>query len=84
MHLGRYSFNFGSAHFVSVNTETDYPEAPNDKFSIGGVGNGGFGDQLRWLEEDLRVRDQNPLKVEAEGGGGGSANGVVTACVEGG
>lgn len=54
--LCRYSFNFGSAHFVSVNTETDYPDAPNDKFSIGGVGNGGFGDQLRWLEEDLRVR----------------------------
>jgi hypothetical protein len=44
---------------VSVNTETDYPDAPNDKFSIGGVGNGGFGDQLKWLEEDLRVRHES-------------------------
>jgi predicted MPP superfamily phosphohydrolase len=52
-----YSFNLGSAHFVSINTETDFPGAPKDKFRIAGPDNGGFGDQLKWLESDLQKAD---------------------------
>jgi hypothetical protein len=50
-----YSFNYGPVHFVQINTETDYPGAPNDQYTYG-TGNGGFGDQLAWLEADLKVR----------------------------
>lgn len=51
-----YSFNFGPIHFVSINTETDYPGAPTTPHSILGSGSGGgFGNQLRWLENDLSL-----------------------------
>lgn len=53
-----YSFNLGSAHFVSINTETDFPGAPKDKFRIVGPDNGGFGDQLKWLENDLQKANE--------------------------
>lgn len=52
-----YSFNLGPAHLVVVNTETDFPETPQYKYTRGGVDNGGFGDQLAWLEEDLAQAD---------------------------
>lgn len=45
-----YSFRYGSVHFVQINTETDYPNAPLDEYASK---NGGFGDQLGWLEADL-------------------------------
>ena len=49
-----YSFNFGPIHFVSINTETDYPDAPTTPHTILGSGaGGGFGNQLKWLENDL-------------------------------
>lgn len=49
-----YSFNFGPVHFVSINTETDYPYSPTTPETILGSGaGGGFGDQLTWLENDL-------------------------------
>jgi hypothetical protein len=28
-----YSFDFGSIHFIQIDTETDYPNAPNDDYS---------------------------------------------------
>jgi acid phosphatase type 7 len=41
-----YSWNYGSlVHFVSMNTETDFPGAPE--------GQSLFGDQLTWLRQDL-------------------------------
>lgn len=59
-----YSFNVGPVHFVVVDTETDFPGAGGDHLSwTGGFegggedgGNGGFGDQVAWLEE-VRCRD---------------------------
>lgn len=49
-----YSFNFGPIHFVSINTETDYPNSPTTPKTILGTGKGGgFGNQLKWLEKDL-------------------------------
>lgn len=46
-----YSFNYGPVHFVSLNTETDYPGSPEGRSSL--WGDGGFGDQLAWLRKDL-------------------------------
>ena len=45
-----FSFNFGNIHFISVDTETDYPDAPE--------GSHMFGDQLSWLKEDLASVDR--------------------------
>jgi hypothetical protein len=45
-----YSFNYGPLHLVSIDTETDFPNSPNDDYSSK---NGGFGDQMAWLEADL-------------------------------
>eukprot|EP01138_Halocafeteria_seosinensis_P004146 gb/GECG01004239.1/.p1 GENE.gb/GECG01004239.1/~~gb/GECG01004239.1/.p1 ORF type:complete len:487 (+),score=45.07 gb/GECG01004239.1/:1-1461(+) len=47
-----YSFNYGPVHFLNIDTETDFPGAPRDEHI--GNKNGGFGDQLKWLEEDLK------------------------------
>ena len=46
-----YSFNLGPAHWVVIDTETDFPEANGDQFTWYPMSNGGFGDQLAWLEE---------------------------------
>jgi hypothetical protein len=50
-----YSFNYGPIHFISINTETDYKNAPTTPNTIIGSGaGGGFGNQLKWLENDLK------------------------------
>ena len=50
-----YSFDVGPVHFVSINTESDFPGAPTTPHTkIGGGAGGPFGDQLSWLETDLR------------------------------
>lgn len=43
-----YSFDYGGVHFVSINTETDFPKA-GEKFL------NGWGAQLSWLETDLQA-----------------------------
>jgi len=45
-----YSFDYGNVHFISMSTETSFPEAP--------FGND-FGDQLAWLEADLIKANEN-------------------------
>ena len=45
------SFDYANAHFISIDTETDYPHAPEGVDTIFKAG--GFGDQLAWLEQDL-------------------------------
>ncbi|OWZ11514.1 Iron/zinc purple acid phosphatase [Phytophthora megakarya] len=57
-----YSFEHGPIHFTSVSTETDYPDAPKNgatKFSK----NGNFGDQLKWMEADLKKAAANRANV---------------------
>lgn len=46
-----YSYNYANAHFVMVDTETDYPGAPEETIYV--LPCGGFGNQLAWLEQDL-------------------------------
>lgn len=46
-----YSFDYANVHFVSIDTETDYPKAP---FNVSD-----FGDQLAWLEQDLAKVDRS-------------------------
>jgi hypothetical protein len=50
-----YSFNHQSAHIVSISSETDYPNAPSQPDSRLGSPGGPFGDQLGWLEADLKA-----------------------------
>jgi hypothetical protein len=46
-----YSFNYGNVHYVVIDTETDFPGAPE--------GTEMFGDQLAWLKQDLQNANQN-------------------------
>lgn len=56
-----YSFQVGSVHFVSVSSETDFPNAPTTPHTrLGGGAGGGFGDQLAWLRRDLSAAQSNP------------------------
>ena len=58
-----YSWNYGDAHFVSLNTETDFPGAGESKTGdshIPWLKAGGFGrkgEYLDWLERDLAAAD---------------------------
>jgi len=46
-----WSFNYSNIHFIMMDTETDFPDAPE--------GTEMFGDQLEWLENDLIRANQN-------------------------
>ncbi|GMI41832.1 hypothetical protein TeGR_g3441, partial [Tetraparma gracilis] len=52
-----HSFNHGPVHFVSLDLETGFPGAAEETRYV--LKCGGFGDQLTWLEEDLRLASQN-------------------------
>jgi hypothetical protein len=58
-----YSFDYGPVHFVSINTETDFPnateatEAPHSHLPSGGFAPAG--EYLRWLEADLKSANEN-------------------------
>merc|ERR1712070_587046 len=56
-----YSFDYGSVHFITIDTETDFPGAPEeDGWLIKELFNTGhFGDQLAWLEADLKAANAN-------------------------
>ena len=59
-----YSFNVGPAHFVTINTETDFPGAGEEEKGDSGIPwlkAGGFGEEgeyLKWLEADLKRADE--------------------------
>jgi len=44
-----FSFDYSNTHFISLSTETDYPNAPFDSI---------FGDQVAWLQNDLESNQQ--------------------------
>lgn len=52
-----YSFNYGNVHFISMDTETDYTNAPLETRYI--LPCGGFGNQMAWLEQDLIAANAN-------------------------
>ena len=56
-----YSFDYGMVHFVIFNTETDFPNAPDEPGGEGDEFAGPFapnGTQLAWLEKDLASVDR--------------------------
>ena len=56
-----FSFDYGLVHFISIDTEVDYPHSPEGP---GTPMNGGpFGDQLTWLEADLKKAVANRAQV---------------------
>ncbi|EGZ11265.1 hypothetical protein PHYSODRAFT_518590 [Phytophthora sojae] len=57
-----YSYEYGTVHFTSLSSETDYPNAPSNAYFTKRV-YGNFGDQLAWLEEDLKAADSNRDQV---------------------
>lgn len=52
-----YSFNYANAHFITIDTETGYPGAAEETRYV--LPCGGFGDQLTWLEADLKAANEN-------------------------
>ena len=65
-----YSFDVPPVHFVSIDTETDYANAPNDSYtpftSNGGFANGGS--WTDWLEADLEKVDRSYTPFVVVGG----------------
>ncbi|KFY05487.1 hypothetical protein V492_08504 [Pseudogymnoascus sp. VKM F-4246] len=56
-----YSFDHGSVHFIQFNTETDFPNAPDEPGGEGDESAGPFapsGAQLAWLKKDLASVDR--------------------------
>jgi acid phosphatase len=57
-----YSFEYGQAHVVMFNTETDFPKAPDGKNGSANLNAGPFGatgQQLAFLEADLSSVDRS-------------------------
>ncbi|ETI39090.1 hypothetical protein F443_15286 [Phytophthora nicotianae P1569] len=57
-----HSFDHGPIHFTSVSSESDYPDAPANVFTAW-TDNGNFGDQLSWIEADLKKAEANRANV---------------------
>ncbi|RLN77970.1 hypothetical protein BBJ28_00025712 [Nothophytophthora sp. Chile5] len=57
-----YSFEYASVHFTTLSSETDYDNAPSNAYYTGRT-YGNFGDQLTWLEADLKAADANRANV---------------------
>ena len=56
-----YSWRAQRTHFASISTETDYPGAPTTPSTrVAGGRGGGFGDQVAWLDADLRAAHEDP------------------------
>ncbi|KAG2858334.1 hypothetical protein PC113_g9900 [Phytophthora cactorum] len=49
-------------HFTSISAETDYPGAPQNKYTAFSH-NGSFGNQLAWVEGDLMKAVANRANV---------------------
>ncbi|KAI4858746.1 putative acid phosphatase [Hypoxylon rubiginosum] len=56
-----YSFEYGMVHFIMINTETDFDDAPDGQGGSAGLNSGPFGvadQQLEFLEADLASVDR--------------------------
>merc|ERR1719502_2508414 len=82
-----HSFNYGPVHFIALDLETGFPGAAEEKRYV--LKCGGFGDQIAWLEEDLKAavesRKERPWIVA--GGhhpmyNGGSVDKKMQAAIE--
>jgi hypothetical protein len=59
-----YSFDYGIVHYVIINTETDFPDAPSGPGTLLNGGNfQGLTGQLNWLEADLQGAVANRAQV---------------------
>jgi hypothetical protein len=56
-----YSFDYGLVHFISLDTEVDYPGSPEGPGTT--MNCGPFGDQLTWLRNDLAKAAANRHNV---------------------
>jgi hypothetical protein len=56
-----YSFDYGLVHFISLDTEVDYPDSPEGPGTK--MNCGPFGDQLTWLRKDLEKAVANRHNV---------------------
>jgi hypothetical protein len=52
-----YSYNYKNIHFIAIDSETGYPNAPLEKRYIFPCG--GFQEQMKWLEQDLITANAN-------------------------
>ncbi|CAI5741701.1 unnamed protein product [Hyaloperonospora brassicae] len=57
-----YSFDYASVHFTTLSSETDFPNAPTNAYYTQRT-YGNFGNQLAWLEADLKAAHANRAKV---------------------
>jgi hypothetical protein len=59
-----YSFDYGLVHYIIINTETDFPDAPSGPGTLLNGGNfQGLTGQLTWLEADLKAANANRAQV---------------------
>ena len=56
-----FSFDYGLVHFISIDTEVGYPGSPEGPGTV--LNSGPFGDQLGWLEADLKKAVANRGQV---------------------
>ncbi|CAH0519284.1 unnamed protein product [Peronospora belbahrii] len=57
-----YSFVYGLMHVVACSSETDFPNPPNNAYFTNRK-YGNFGNQLAWLEADLKAAHANRANV---------------------
>ncbi|GAB9476134.1 hypothetical protein Gpo141_00013205 [Globisporangium polare] len=57
-----HSFEHGPVHFTSISSETDYTGAPTNQYTLTNK-NGNFGNQLAWVEADLKKAAANRANV---------------------
>jgi len=52
-----YSFNYSNVRFIMMDTETDFPKAPEGPHTQYNAGP--FGNQIAWLEQELKAANQD-------------------------
>ncbi len=59
-----FSYDYGGVHFISLNSETDYPDAPSGPGTkLNNPNLRGLASQLEWLEQDLIRANANRANV---------------------